>query len=104
MTLAQYKKVVITAVQEVEDALVQLQRKESELTKQKQNNVARSAFNEAQNRYIQGLSSYIPVLTALVGMQAERNADCTRQLISHRIQLYRALGGGMKPPKQEESK
>ncbi|MEE2901040.1 MAG: efflux transporter outer membrane subunit [Myxococcota bacterium] len=107
MTLAQYKKVVITAVQEVEDALVQLERKESELIQlQAELNVARSAFTEAQNRYIQGLSSYLPVLTALVGMQeAERNElTAQRQLISHRIQLYRALGGGMKPPKQEESK
>ena len=106
MTLAQYKKVVITAVQEVEDALVRLQRKESELVQlQAELSVASSAFREAQNRYIQGLSSYLPVLTALVGMQeAERSElSARRQLLSHRIQLYRALGGGIEPPKREES-
>ena len=54
---------------------------------------------------MQGLSSYLPVLTALVGMQeAERSElSARRQLLSHRIQLYRALGGGIEPPKREES-
>ncbi|MFW5741555.1 MAG: RND transporter, partial [Myxococcota bacterium] len=46
-------------------------------------------------RYQQGLTDFLPVLTSLQILQSSEQALLTseRQLISHRIQLCRALGG-----------
>jgi multidrug efflux system outer membrane protein len=46
-------------------------------------------------RYANGLSDYLPVLAALESLQrVERSRILAeRQLLSFRVQLYRALGG-----------
>jgi outer membrane protein TolC len=57
--------------------------------------ISRATLSETRNRYVQGLSDYLPVLAALQSMQnLERDILLRqRQLISIRILLYRALGG-----------
>ncbi len=92
-----YRRVVLTAVKEVEDNL------ESE-TRQRQHieglesvmAAARRGLEEAIQRYRRGLSDYLPVLTQLLAVQ-DLERDLIRQreaLIRYRIGLHRALGGG----------
>lgn len=91
-----YGETVLTALQEVEDALVQEKEQHKvlkELSEQLQ--LARSTYDEALNRYINGLSEYLPVLTALQTVQGleQQHLEARRQLLSFRVQLCRALGG-----------
>lgn len=94
--LASYRLTVLTAIKEVEDALVREQ-------KQKENmalvgtriETARKALSQATDRYRKGINDYLPVLTQLISVQ-----DLERELIQKeatlltaRIDLYRALGG-----------
>ena len=94
--LAAFNLAFLTAVREVEDALVrerfQAQRVEKVLA---QEDAARANFNEAQARYRNGLIDYLPVITALQSLQVvERNVVSVRaELLQNRIQLYTALGG-----------
>ena len=62
---------------------------------EEQLDVSRRTLDLAQDRYVQGLSDYLPVLTALSAVQRSEVSIITarRQLISYRIQLCRALGG-----------
>ena len=91
-----YGQVVLRALQEVEDALVQ-ERKQAEylLQLEDQVNLARATLREARMRYVNGLSDYLPVLTALRSLhQLERSRlTAKRLLLLFRVQLYRALGG-----------
>ena len=94
--LAAYRLTVLTAINEVEDALVQ-ERKQHEfikaLTQQLQD--ARNALKEAGQRYRKGLNDYLPVLTALERTQLlTRNlVTARRELLTFRVNLYRSLGG-----------
>ncbi len=91
-----YGQILLQAIGEVENALVQ-ERQQLLYIEDLEETVELSALTlrEAQARYSQGLSDYLPVLTAL---QAQQRSEVTllqaqRQLISYRIQLCRALGG-----------
>lgn len=94
--LARYSEAYLTAIEEVENALWQ-ERRQKELLKalEEQVEIARSNLTETRNRYREGLTDYLPVLTALQSLQQlERDIiQQQRQLISVRILLYRALGG-----------
>lgn len=94
--LALYTQAYLTAVEEVENALWQ-ERQQAVLISELNDQllVARANLNETRNRYMQGLSDYLPVLTALQTLQGlERDVLFrTRQAIQVRILLYRALGG-----------
>lgn len=107
--LASYRQVVLTSVREVEDALVREEKlRQHIMQKENQLKAARSALSEAQFRYMNGLNDYLPVLTQLLSIQnleidlIQRRAD----LLSARINLYRALGGTwvdeLVPPGQSE--
>jgi len=54
----------------------------------------RQRWRESRNRYVQGMTDYIPVLTALVAFQKLEMNILQRQLekVSYRLHLYRALG------------
>ena len=56
---------------------------------------SRQTLDIARLRYQQGLTDFLPVLTSIQSLHmAEQNLlSSQRQLISHRIQLCRALGG-----------
>lgn len=94
--LAAYSKAVISAIGEVEDALVRERRQSEHLTVQKERlGLARQTLHEARRRYADGQGDYLSVLTAIQSLQAVERAllGAQRQLLSHRITLYRALGG-----------
>ena len=94
--LGAYGQVVLRALQEVEDALVQ-ERKQAEFLEElhRQAQLARDTLLEARMRYANGLSDYLPVLAALQSFQGVERSQIVaeRQLLSFRVQLYRALGG-----------
>jgi NodT family efflux transporter outer membrane factor (OMF) lipoprotein len=94
--LAAYRRTVMTAIREVEDALV------SEATLRDhikglaaQLAATRAAFEEARMRYRKGLNDYLPVLSGLLSVQTLERDLIQRKtdLLVTRINLYRALGG-----------
>ncbi len=94
--IARYSQAYLVAIEEVENALWQ-EKEQVALIKalDDQLRISRATLSETRNRYVQGLSDYLPVLAALQSMQnLERDILLRqRQLISIRILLYRALGG-----------
>jgi len=91
-----YGQVVLQAIQEVEDALAQ-ERMQAAFLRELADQVelARATLREARMRYVNGLSDYLPVLAALQSLQElERNLlTARRNLLTYRVQLYRAMGG-----------
>jgi len=91
-----YGATLLDALVEVENALVQ-ERQQIDFVDAQQDRAesSRNALRESRVRYQQGLSDYLPVLTALTSAQAAELdlLDAQRQRISFRIQLHRALGG-----------
>jgi outer membrane protein TolC len=92
----QYKLAFNNAIQRVQDALIQEQKQADQLdTLRAQVDLGRRVLQEARQLFEQGLSDYLPVLTALANQSnLERAAlQAQRLLLSYRIQLYHALGG-----------
>lgn len=106
-----YAQVVLTAFREVEDALTQEQQQVL-LVKELDGQLAaaRTTYDEAYSRYVNGLSEYLPVLTALREVQGLERSQIAarRQLLSFRVQLHRALGGtwmqDLEPPEMFSAK
>jgi outer membrane protein TolC len=85
-----------TALQRVQDALIQEHKQAEHLrTLHAEVDLGRRVLHEARQLFEQGLSDYLPVLTALGNLSSlERSAlQAQRLLLSYRIQLYHALGG-----------
>lgn len=94
--LSQYRRVVLTAIQEVEGALARMDRQQAFIEAlKKQYEAGKSTHLIAENRYEKGLIDYLPVLTALLDLQnLERSiVDAEHDLLVHRVRLYLALGG-----------
>jgi NodT family efflux transporter outer membrane factor (OMF) lipoprotein len=94
--LSRYRQTVLIAFQEVEDALVNNHTSEEAIRwLEEEETAARSALRLAIDRYLDGLSDYLPVLTAqaLHYDVQRRLLSARRKLISDRISLARALGG-----------
>ncbi|MBW2459254.1 MAG: TolC family protein, partial [Deltaproteobacteria bacterium] len=94
--LAAYGQALLTALVEVEGSLVteRLQGDRIRILEQ-QVGTARQTLASARRRFAAGIGgSYIAVLTALRSLQAAEQNLLTskRQLLSQRVQLYRALG------------
>jgi len=95
-SLATYQKTVLTAFQEVEDALAMNRATEERIAGlEEEVEAAAGALRMSMEHYLQGLSDYLPVLTA---QASHFTADslllaARRQLISDRVSLARALGG-----------
>ena len=92
-----YRRTVLTAIKEVEDALVSEEKKRQHIKALRQQiDTARKALNEAQERYRKGLNDYLPVLTQLLSVQNLEQVLIRRQaeLLIDRVSLFRALGGG----------
>lgn len=94
--LARYHKSVLSAFQEVEDALAKNRSSAHRLQLLAEREAAAAAsLRLALDRYLQGLTDYLPVLTSQ-GLQLDAEGQllaARRQLISDRIALHRALGG-----------
>ncbi|MCK5691155.1 efflux transporter outer membrane subunit [Myxococcota bacterium] len=96
--VSNYGQAMVEAILEVESALVQEKHeKERMRALQRQVKSASAALVQARARYEQGLNDYLPVLTALRGKQSsERTLVASqRRVLSLRVSLYRALGGGL---------
>lgn len=95
--LALYSQAFLVAIEEVENALSQEKEQLALLNAlDDQYRIAQGTLEETRKRYLQGVSDYLPLLTALQSVQ-KLEQDMLREkreLISNRILLYRALGGG----------
>ncbi len=104
--VADYAKTVLTAFSEVEGALLtrktQLERRDRVVSLLKE---ARATQEAAESRYKRGLTSYLTVLEA---QQTRYQTEDTLVLVdfaivSNRVALYRALGGGWSEPTKDEA-
>ena len=94
--LAEYRNLVLSAVREVEDALIsETKIREHVVASENQLQAAKNALKEAGTRYLNGLNDYLPVLTQLLSVQGLENDLIRRRedLLFARISLYRAIGG-----------
>ncbi len=94
--LAAYRDTVLTAIKEVEDALVSEEKQQAHLKGMQQVlDTAKKAQKEAGSRYLNGISDYLPVLSQLLSVQSLENKLILRQenRMTTRIALHRALGG-----------
>jgi multidrug efflux system outer membrane protein len=98
--LAQYQQTILSAFQDVENALTAVQKSREKRDAQEQQVAAlQSALGFAGQRYQVGRASYLDVLTAQRSLfTAQLSLTDTRraQLVSV-VQLYKALGGGWSP-------
>lgn len=88
----------LDALREVEDALARDQEQQARLESlQTQSALAQQAYERLQVDYINGISNYIDVLTALTNAQRlNRELLATRRArLEARVALYRALAGGI---------
>lgn len=102
----EYGQAVLTAVQEVEDALVREQQQRRRLESLKNRvRLADTTYRQLRNRYLNGAVSYIEVLDALREQQdLQRTLLTTRQqLLTSRVALYRALAGSIDIPEDTET-
>lgn len=94
--IEQYSESILAALFEVESTLV-LERQERLRIQYLEDEfrLANITLEATRDRYRAGLSDFLPVLTALATRQASelQLVSARRQLVSYRIQLYRALGG-----------
>jgi multidrug efflux system outer membrane protein len=103
--LSAYRRTVLTAIKEVEDALISEEKQRQHIDAlDRQIIAARNALNEARERYRKGMNDYLPVLTQLLAVQGlERDIIQQKtQLLSYRVSLYRALGGAWANNMNEE--
>jgi len=94
--LAEYHQSVLNAFREVEDSLARINASTKRIAMlNDQVDASSNAHRLALERYMQGLSDYLPVLTEQLRLfNAESNLlQAKRQLISDNIQLARSLGG-----------
>ncbi len=94
--MEQYAETILTGLIEVESTLV-LERQERLRIQflEDEFRLANITLEATRDRYRAGLSDFLPVLTALATRQRSelQLVAARRQLVSYRIQLYRALGG-----------
>ena len=94
--LAAYRKTVITAIKEVEDALVKEKHDRQSLTaKQQQLLISQKTVKKAGSRYLNGLNDYLPVLREQLNIALFKNSiiKARADIIISRIQLQKAVGG-----------
>jgi len=94
--LAFYHKTVLNAFKEVEDALKIISTSKERITALTDTvSASDGALRLALDRYMLGLTDYLPVLTEQVRNATSKSdlLEARRRLISGRIQLARALGG-----------
>ena len=103
--LGRYQQTVLIAFREVEDALVNNRTTEETIRRLKDEEAAAGdSLRLAMDRYLDGLSDYLPVLTAqALHFDAQsRLLLALRQLLSDRISLARAIGGSWMDPDIEK--
>jgi len=92
-----YRQTVLTSLQEVENALTRESYQSSYLASvSEQLALANKVLERNRDAYRGGHINYLVVLTALISQQSleRQQLSAHRELIGHRIELCRALGGG----------
>ena len=95
--VANYRQVVLQSFQEVEDAVAALRILEREAQQQSEATAsAQESLDISTNRYREGASPYLQVLTAqTIALQNQRNQiDIERRRMGATVLLIKALGGG----------
>lgn len=95
--LANYRKITLTAYQEVEDNLAALHQLADELTADEAASAsAQRSAHHADERYTAGVADYLEVTsTHASALQTQRDAIATRvATLNATVQLVRATGGG----------
>ena len=95
--LATYESTVLTALEDVENALVSLRRsRERYVFLQTADEAARTAAQWARQRYEVGLVDYTSVVTTQQTQlsASESLKSCEAEITTALVQLYKALGGG----------
>ncbi len=103
--LYEYGQTILTAFQEVEDALIREQKQRESIARlEEQVTLAEQAYNQLRLEYLNGTSNYLDVLTALDEVQQLRRNLLTAELnlIEYRIGLYRALAGSFETERENE--
>ncbi len=93
----QYEKAVVTALKEVEDALIAVEKtREQRAAMEQQVAALQSALDLAGQRYQGGRASYLDVLTSQRSLYESELALAKTQYVqlASMVQLYAALGGG----------
>lgn len=97
--LNDYRQVILEALGEVENALIQ-ERQQHQLIESlvKQLKLSRQVLEQTRENYRQGGTDFLRILDVLLTQQAlERSLlQARREEITFRVDLYRALGGGWK--------
>ena len=94
--LSAYRRTVLNAIKEVEDALVSEEKQRQHIRAlEAEIDASRRALDQARDRYLKGLNDYLPVLTQLLTVQGlERDLIQRRtESLIYQVNLYRALGG-----------
>ena len=94
--LLSWKQLLLTAVQDVEDALANEDGQRRTLAEiRNQIELAEKTLERARRSYVNGLSTYLDVLTSLQSLQGLQLEEISarKQLLVYRIDLYLALGG-----------
>lgn len=95
--LFEYGQTVLTAFQEVENALIQEKKQVERIHSiEAQVDLVRQTYEQLRIEYLNGLSDYLDVLTALTNEQRLRRELISAKLglLEFRIALYRSLAGG----------
>lgn len=103
--LKRYEAVVLQAVREVEDAMVEVRTYHQEAkVREVQVKAAESADMLSKRRYTDGVTSYLEVLntqTSLFTSELARS-NTTQRYLSGIVQVYKALGGGWEMPQNSK--
>jgi multidrug efflux system outer membrane protein len=94
--LVNWGQTLLTAVVEVEDALVQQQGQRAYMDRlQLEHENATATLTAARDQYLNGVADYLRVLTAISALQQIELAQlqAQRTLLSQQVTLFRALGG-----------
>ncbi len=92
-----YTESVLTAVQEVEDALIREQQQQRYVESlAEQSSLLQTASGQVRDRYMHGSDTFLRFLTTLASYQNLQRSElqAKEQLIEYRISLYRSLAGG----------
>lgn len=98
--VAQYNKTLVSAVNQVADALSGLRSLQQQVAAQQQAvDAANDAFELAQQRYKAGVGSYLEALSVRQQQLSVQQgmASLQSQQVNLSVQLIRALGGGFRP-------
>jgi multidrug efflux system outer membrane protein len=104
--LAEYRQQVLTAFEEVENALLNERQQHARVQSiERQLTLAQQTYEQLHVQYANGVTDYLAVLAALSGHQRLQREQSSAQLelIKFRIALYRALAGSMTTPRERDT-